>query len=290
MACRSLVCAAARRRRPSARALLERGRDLVVKLVDSRGGRGVQRMNAGRDAETAYAEAKAQSPTGRASWSRPIRRGRRSRPSRSCSTASAAHAGLQRPQLREFLTASPRGSSRTAAICPAMRHAQPSAPMSRRLSPPPPAPPRHRRAQLQGRHGRPRRQGACHRNRRAPVGRLFQHARDPAFSTGVDFIGAVMKLALGEPVAPADLTPRFERPIVQRYVFPSGRAHRRHPRRGRGARPARHPRSDAQQDAWRRHPARHLQRCARAAMVLATGATMVEARANAARAVSAIRF
>ncbi len=38
-------------------ALLERGRDLVVKPVDSRGGRGVQRLNGGLDAETAYARA-----------------------------------------------------------------------------------------------------------------------------------------------------------------------------------------------------------------------------------------
>lgn len=39
-------------------------------------------------------------------------------------------------------------------------------------------------------------------------------------NTGVDFVGSIIKLAVGETVSPADLTPRFMRPIVQRYFFP----------------------------------------------------------------------
>jgi biotin carboxylase len=39
-------------------------------------------------------------------------------------------------------------------------------------------------------------------------------------NTGVDFVGAVIKLALGETPTPRDLTPKFNRPIVQRYLFP----------------------------------------------------------------------
>jgi biotin carboxylase len=37
---------------------------------------------------------------------------------------------------------------------------------------------------------------------------------------GVDFIGAAIKIALGEPVSDSDLTPRHVTPVVQRYAFP----------------------------------------------------------------------
>jgi biotin carboxylase len=38
--------------------------------------------------------------------------------------------------------------------------------------------------------------------------------------TGVDFVGAAINLALGEPVNADDLTPKHVLPIVQRYAFP----------------------------------------------------------------------
>jgi biotin carboxylase len=40
-------------------------------------------------------------------------------------------------------------------------------------------------------------------------------------STGVDFVGCAIRLALGEAVSADDLTPRFERFISQRYLFPA---------------------------------------------------------------------
>ncbi len=39
-------------------------------------------------------------------------------------------------------------------------------------------------------------------------------------NTGVDLVGAAIRQALGEPVDPADLQPRFNRPVAQRYFFP----------------------------------------------------------------------
>ena len=39
-------------------------------------------------------------------------------------------------------------------------------------------------------------------------------------NTGVDLVGAVIRQALGETVDPADLQPRFNRPVAQRYFFP----------------------------------------------------------------------
>lgn len=41
------------------------------------------------------------------------------------------------------------------------------------------------------------------------------------FSTGVDFVGAAIRLALGEKVDPSDLVPRFQRHVSQRYLFPA---------------------------------------------------------------------
>jgi biotin carboxylase len=40
-------------------------------------------------------------------------------------------------------------------------------------------------------------------------------------NTGVDFVGAVIKLALGEPVSIEDVTPQRNTPVVQRYAFPA---------------------------------------------------------------------
>jgi biotin carboxylase len=39
-------------------------------------------------------------------------------------------------------------------------------------------------------------------------------------STGVDFVGCAIRLALGEPVTADDVAPRFQRYISQRYLFP----------------------------------------------------------------------
>ena len=39
-------------------------------------------------------------------------------------------------------------------------------------------------------------------------------------NTGVDFVKSAIRLALGEPVRPADLVPRFQHCVCQRYLFP----------------------------------------------------------------------
>jgi biotin carboxylase len=39
-------------------------------------------------------------------------------------------------------------------------------------------------------------------------------------STGVDFVGCAIRLALGEKVSADELVPRFQRCISQRYLFP----------------------------------------------------------------------
>jgi biotin carboxylase len=39
-------------------------------------------------------------------------------------------------------------------------------------------------------------------------------------ATGVNLVGAAIRLALGDPVAPADLAPRWSKGVAQRYLFP----------------------------------------------------------------------
>jgi biotin carboxylase len=48
----------------------------------------------------------------------------------------------------------------------------------------------------------------------------FFCTREIPLNTGVDFIGAAIRLALGETVSPDELTPRHQTAVVQRYAFP----------------------------------------------------------------------
>jgi biotin carboxylase len=48
----------------------------------------------------------------------------------------------------------------------------------------------------------------------------FFCTREIPLNTGVDFIGAAIKVALGEPVLPHELEPKRQTPVIQRYSFP----------------------------------------------------------------------
>ena len=37
----------------------------------------------------------------------------------------------------------------------------------------------------------------------------------------MDFVGAAIRLALGQPVSPRDLQPKYQQPVCQRYLFPA---------------------------------------------------------------------
>jgi len=49
----------------------------------------------------------------------------------------------------------------------------------------------------------------------------FFCTREIPLNTGVDFIGAAIKVALGEPVSADELTPKQLTPVIQRYAFPN---------------------------------------------------------------------
>jgi biotin carboxylase len=48
----------------------------------------------------------------------------------------------------------------------------------------------------------------------------FFCTREIPLNTGVDFIGCAIRVALGESVAPEEMIPRRQQPVVQRYAFP----------------------------------------------------------------------
>jgi biotin carboxylase len=49
----------------------------------------------------------------------------------------------------------------------------------------------------------------------------FFCTREIPLNTGVDFIGAAIKIALGEPVSEEELTPKYQHAVIQRYAFPT---------------------------------------------------------------------
>jgi biotin carboxylase len=49
----------------------------------------------------------------------------------------------------------------------------------------------------------------------------FFCTREIPLSTGVDFVGAAIRIALGETVTPEELEPKHLTPVIQRYAFPA---------------------------------------------------------------------
>lgn len=48
----------------------------------------------------------------------------------------------------------------------------------------------------------------------------FFCTREIPLNTGVDFLGAALRLAVGEQVSQDDLEPKHQTPVIQRYAFP----------------------------------------------------------------------
>jgi biotin carboxylase len=48
----------------------------------------------------------------------------------------------------------------------------------------------------------------------------FFCTREIPLNTGVDFVGAAIKVALGEAVEESELEPKYQTPVIQRYAFP----------------------------------------------------------------------
>lgn len=267
------------------RFVAERGMNLVVKPVDSRGGRGVQRLREGLDLREVWERAADQSPT-------------------------------RRVMVEDYL-AGPQVSTESILIdgqgfTPGFsdrnyEHLERYAPyfIENGGDLPSHLPPATQQAVKQAAEAAGRALGITTGNIKGDmvvvdgkphVIELAARAsggyfctREIPLNTGVDFIGAVIKIALGEPVDPADLTPRTFTPVVQRYAFPKPGL----VKSVSGAEVAR-AMPGVEELLVTVKPGDTIRtpidsNCT-AAMVLATGTDVVAAKANAARALAALKI
>jgi biotin carboxylase len=194
----------------------QRGHDLVVKPVDSRGSRGVQRLQPGMDLDAVWKCAAAQSPTGRVMVEEFL-------PGPQISTESILIDGKGftpgfSDRNYEYLDRYAPYFIENGGDLPSHLDERTQEAVKRT-------------AEAAGRalgittgnikgdlvvvDGKPQ---VIELSARASGG--YFCTREIPLNTGVDFIGAIIKVALGEHVDPAELRPKRLTPIVQRYAFP----------------------------------------------------------------------
>jgi biotin carboxylase len=196
--------------------VVERGRNLVVKPVDSRGGRGVQRLNSGIDVGLAFSRAQSQSPS-------------------------------QRVMVEEFIDG-PQVSTESImldGIGYTPGFSDRNYEFLDRFAPwfienggdlPSHLPEHIQQAVCETVEAAGLAMGILNGNIKGDIvvsrgkpyvielaARLsggYFCTREIPLNTGVDFVGCVIRMALGEKLTPDELQPKFHRPVVQRYVFP----------------------------------------------------------------------
>lgn len=261
-----------------------RGRTLILKPVDSRGARGVLRLAEGVDLAWAFEESRRNSPTGRVMVEEFL-------PGPQVSTESIVLAGVAHTpgfsdRNYEFLEryapfVIENGGELPSRLSPATQQdvralvgkAAASMGISQGVV----------KGDIVVSEGRPY---VIELAARLSGGLFCTH--EIPLSTGVDFVGCAIRLALGEPLDPAELLPRFERPVAQRYLFPSpGRVTAVEGVAEGAAGPGVvHCEVRVTHGA---HLAPIHNHPARAGVVIAVGATVDDAVANARRAVESIR-
>jgi biotin carboxylase len=199
------------------RIVVERGRDLVIKPVDSRGSRGVQRLSHVKDLAKAFAFAQSHSPTSRVMVEQYL-------PGPQVSTESVVVDGV---------CTTPGFSDRN------YEYLDKYAPYFIENGGDLPSflPPdiQDRVKQVQGAAA-----AALGIDRGTVKGDIVVHdgkvyvielaarlsggffcTREIPLNTGVDFIGCAIKVALGENPRPEELTPKYQKHVIQRYAFPT---------------------------------------------------------------------
>lgn len=200
-----------------ARLALERGSDLVIKPVDSRGSRGVQRIAKVRDLNGAYALAKSYSPTNRVMAEQYL-----SGPQ--VSTESVVVDGrcftpVLSDRNYEFLDRfAPyfieNGGDLPSRLDPGVQ--EKIRDVVARAA-----------AALGIRNGTVKGDIVVHDSEvfviemAARLSGGYFCTKEIPLASGVDFVGAAIRIALGEPIEPDDLVPRTSASVVQRYAFPA---------------------------------------------------------------------
>jgi biotin carboxylase len=196
--------------------VLQKGLPLVIKPVDSRGARGVLRLTDNIDLDWAFEFSRQQSPTGRVMVEEFLAGPQIS--TESIVLDGVAHTPGLSDRNYEFLeTFAPHiiengGDLPTQLSEPAqqsikdlIQHAAASMGIHSGVV----------KGDVVLHAGKPRIIELAAR----PSGGYFCTHEIP-LSTGVDFVGAAIRLALGEKIDARDLVPRFQKHVCQRYLFP----------------------------------------------------------------------
>jgi biotin carboxylase len=199
------------------RIAVERGRDLVIKPVDSRGSRGVQRVAKVEDLTKAFQLAQSYSPTQRVMVEQYLEGPQIS--TESVVTGGRCHTPGFSDRNYEFLERYAPFFIENGGDLPShLPHATQE--KVRDLV--------ARAAHAMGvREGTVKGDIVVHDGEpyvielAARLSGGFFCTREIPLNTGVDFIGAAIKVALGEAVSEEELTPRHFTPVIQRYVFPA---------------------------------------------------------------------
>ncbi len=198
------------------RIAIERGRDLVIKPVDSRGSRGVQRVAQVADLDKAFAFARSHSPSERVmveqfldgpqvSTESVIVEGR-------CFTPGFSDRNYE--YLERYAPYFIENGGDLPSHLPDEIQAKVKDVVARAA------------AALGIANGTVKGDIVIHKGEAYVIelaARLsggFFCTREIPLNTGVDFIGAAIKIALGEAVTPEELEPKHFTPVIQRYAFP----------------------------------------------------------------------
>ena len=198
------------------RIAIERGRDLVIKPVDSRGSRGVQRIARVEDLVAAFMLARSHSPTERVMVEQYLEGPQVSTESivtgGRCFTPGFSDRNYE--HLEKYAPFFIENGGDLPSHLPATIQDKVKDLVGRAAS------------ALGVTDGTVKGDIVVHRGEpyvielAARLSGGFFCTREIPLNTGVDFIGAAIRIALGEAVDEDELTPKFQRAVIQRYAFP----------------------------------------------------------------------
>ena len=194
-----------------------RGLPLVIKPVDSRGARGVLRLTENVDLDWAYAFSRQQSPTSRVMVEEFLTGPQIS--SESIVLDGVAHTPGFSDRNYEFLETFAPHIIENGGDLPTQLSQHEQQAIKDLIQ--------HAAASMGVHSGVVKGDVVLHQRKphiielaARPSGGYFCTHEIP-LSTGVDFVGAAIRLALGEKVDPRDLVPRSQKHVSQRYLFPN---------------------------------------------------------------------